>query len=224
MTIGQYRDDYDGEYVLTSTIIRDGKKIQEREWIDNPISNQHISNRAAVLASAIDEEFFNFQLLHNHRGGLFSSKKLQLYGTHALKDKCNLNFMVSLDRHVLQELIDENIDENIVCYTSVKNCLRYPAHFYLIPHTPQLDERASALYCAAFDGHKEIFLLGFHDGTSNREDKSLSAQNVNSVIAAYPGTEFYFVGHRGAVPELWDANDNFSFMTYHNWVSYCDIG
>lgn len=44
------RQDYPGEFIITRTTFRDGRKIQEREWIDNPIVNQHISGRAAVVA------------------------------------------------------------------------------------------------------------------------------------------------------------------------------
>jgi hypothetical protein len=46
-----YRKDYDGEYVVLNTIIKDGNRQTEKEWIDNPIKNQHISGRAAIMAS-----------------------------------------------------------------------------------------------------------------------------------------------------------------------------
>lgn len=224
MTLGKFRKDYIGEYILTKTTIRNGEKVQEREWVDNPIQNQHISNRAAVLASDIDKEFFDFSFLQRHRGGLLASKKLQVYGTRSMWKKSYMNFMVALDQDSLPDLIKEKYDEQTICYTSVKNCLRFPGHFYIIPHTPRLDERAMALYCAAFDGHKEIFMIGFHNNDSLIKDESIPVKQVNAVIQSYPGTEFYFVGHRGSVYNLWDDNDNFNFMTYRDWVSHCDIG
>ena len=47
----RYRTDYDGEFVIVSNTIKNGKKHQEREWIENPIENQHISGRAAVIGN-----------------------------------------------------------------------------------------------------------------------------------------------------------------------------
>ena len=43
----RYRTEYDGEFVITVNTIKNGQKHQEREWIANPIENQHISGRAA---------------------------------------------------------------------------------------------------------------------------------------------------------------------------------
>ena len=47
----RYRTEYDGEFVIISNTIKDGKKVQEREWIENPIENQHISGRAVVIGN-----------------------------------------------------------------------------------------------------------------------------------------------------------------------------
>jgi len=64
------RQDYPGEFIITRTTFRDGRKIQEREWIDNPIVNQHISGRAAVIATADDRERFDHARLQYHRAGV----------------------------------------------------------------------------------------------------------------------------------------------------------
>ena len=52
----RYRQDYDGEFVLLQTSIRNGVKEQRREWMINPIQNQHVSGRAAVIGSNLDRE------------------------------------------------------------------------------------------------------------------------------------------------------------------------
>jgi len=46
MSIERYREDYSGEFVITKTTFKNGKKVQEREWIDNPITNSHFSNKS----------------------------------------------------------------------------------------------------------------------------------------------------------------------------------
>ena len=38
----RYRTDYDGEFVIVSNTIENGKKHQEREWIENPIKNNNL--------------------------------------------------------------------------------------------------------------------------------------------------------------------------------------
>ena len=54
----RYRTEYDGEFVIVEHKISQGKKIQEREWIDNPIENQHISGRAAVIGGGSSRYLF----------------------------------------------------------------------------------------------------------------------------------------------------------------------
>jgi hypothetical protein len=76
----QYRSDYEGEFVITESRWSGGKKTQNREWVPNPIKNQHISGRAACIASDVDKERFDYTRLQRHKGGLLGSKKLQTYG------------------------------------------------------------------------------------------------------------------------------------------------
>jgi hypothetical protein len=45
-------------------------------------------------------------------------------------------------------------DNNIV-YSRVDISLEFPRKFYLIPHDPYADSGSTAVYLAAFDGHKK---------------------------------------------------------------------
>ena len=76
----RFRVDYAGEFVITGSTWGSGKKTETREWIANPIENQHISGRAACIGSAFDQGTFDYTRLQRHRGGLLGSKKLQTYG------------------------------------------------------------------------------------------------------------------------------------------------
>ena len=49
----RYRADYEGEFVITESRWSGGKKTQNREWVANPIDNQHISGRAACIGSNV---------------------------------------------------------------------------------------------------------------------------------------------------------------------------
>ena len=50
----KHRQDYDGEHILIKTTFQNGKKVEQREWMENPITNQHISGRAAVISGDTD--------------------------------------------------------------------------------------------------------------------------------------------------------------------------
>ena len=62
----RYRNDYDGEFVILNTFYKDGKKQQEKEWVANPIENQHISARAAVVGHGESRENFNLLNIQDH--------------------------------------------------------------------------------------------------------------------------------------------------------------
>ena len=102
----RYRSDYEGEFVVTNSRIVDGKKIQDREWIKNPIENQHISGRAVAIYDGESREQFNIQRLQNHRGGILGKLRLQSYGVGKVCDEITCNFYVSKDPEVLQKLVD----------------------------------------------------------------------------------------------------------------------
>ena len=78
--------------------------------------------------------------------------------------------------------------ENNIVYTTTRQCLTHPGEFYLIPHNPNMCIEALVVYLAAFDGHKEIFMLGYnHDMPAST---NTWAEHVNGIIAAYPSSTF----------------------------------
>ena len=62
----RYREDYPGEFVILESKWSQGKKTEKREWIENPIQNQHLSGRAACISSNVDFDIFNFRILESH--------------------------------------------------------------------------------------------------------------------------------------------------------------
>jgi hypothetical protein len=215
------RADYDGEYVLTKTTIRDGEKTHKREWMSNPIVNQHISGRAAVIGSDTDSVLFDYRKLAQHRGGLLGSKRLQTYGSGPIWKDMALNFYVSTNRENLEELKASGYHKTNIVYSTTGVILKNPGDFYLVPFVPVLDELALAVYLAAFDGHKEIFLFGYNNDVSPTRVSWQS--DVNRVFRAYPDVRFTLVGVDVNQPEGWRANSNVQCMTYRDAISYCDI-
>ena len=217
----RYRVDYPGEFVVVKSTWAAGKKTQEREWIANPIENQHISGRAVCIGSRDSQGYFDYRILQRHRGGLLGTLKVQTYGTGQIAEDMRLDFAVDVDAEQLQRLIKNGYNENNVVYTTARNCLNNPGDFYLIPQAPKLLMPALPVYLAAFDGHKEIFLLGY--STQMVFENHRWFDDVCSVFSAYAGIQFYIVGEPTIMPDLWLECANVKTMPYRDFIGYCDI-
>ena len=219
----RFRADYAGEFVVTESRWTGGHKQEKREWIPNPIENQHISGRAACIGHIVDQEKFDYTRLARHRGGLLGSLKLQTYGTGAIANQMRLDFCVETDREKLNHLIEIGYPDKDVIYTTARNCMIYPGQFYLIPNNPHLLDSVTILYLAAFDGHQEIFMLGYHNETPTQSENPHWINQCKKVIDAYPGTIFWLIGEETNMPDSWMDANNTKCMTYRQWVSYCDV-
>jgi len=217
----RYRQDYAGEFVIIETLWKKGKKFERREWIANPIQNQHISGRAVCIGSNFDKTQFDYTRLQRHRGGLLGSQKVQTYGVGNIAQEMRLDFAVESDRIKLAQILATKYQENNIVYTTPKNCIVYPGEFYLIPQTPRLLDVALLLYLAAFDGHKEIFLLGYNKETPVQSQTWFN--QIREVMDAYAGVKFYLVGEKTNMPDVWMDAANSVDITYRDFIGYCDI-
>jgi hypothetical protein len=216
-----YREDYPGEFVVVETRWTEGKKQQQREWVPNPIENHHISGRAACIGSNLDQHRFDYKVLQRHRGGLLSSKKLQTYGVGNIAKEMRLDFAVETNRELLKEFVETAHSQNHVIYTNTSNCIAFPENFYLIPYNPRFLDLSTVVYLAAFDGHKEIFLLGYNKDTpAGRPEWQ---DEIAKIMNAYSGIEFYFVGEVTNMFDIWFECANAKSMTYREFISYCDV-
>ena len=217
----RYRSDYPGEFVVLETRWSKGKKEQRREWVPNPIENQHISGRAACIGSNIDFEHFNYTRLQRHRGGLLGSKKLQTYGNADIALEMKLDFVVSNDNKKLEMLIDNQYAENNIVYTSSRKCIEHPGVFYLTPYNPRLCDLALQIYLAAFDGHQEIFLLGYNNDSMQKNLRQID--DIAQVFNAYNQVKFFLIGEATNMPSQWLDCNNIETMCYRDFVGYCDV-
>lgn len=219
----RYRADYQGEFVITNTRWANGKKEQEREWIPNQIENYHISGRAAVIGSTLDQDRFDFKRLEKHKGGLLGQKRLQTYGSGHLWKQMTFDFYVTTSDQQLQDVTRLGYSDQNIVYTTAKNIIKYPGKFYLVPHIGHIDELALAVYLAAFDGHEEVFLHGYNNETHNETGTVTWKENVSAVFKAYTSTQFILVGTETNMPESWRENRNVKCMDFRDFVTYCDV-
>jgi len=219
--LAKQRTDYDGEFILTKMTFRGGLKEQTREWVANPISNQHISGRAAVFGKDTDKTLFDYRILQNHMGGLLGSKRLQLYGTEDSWREMKLDFYVNTVRSEIEEIKTTDYWKDNVVYSTTGICLDYPGAFYTVPYYPTVDNHALATYLPAFDGHEEIFLFGYNN--DSMLDSGNSETEVNQVFRTYTNVKFWLVGIKSNMPTSWRNNRNVAHMDYRDFISYCDV-
>ena len=217
----QYRADYEGEFVITESKWSAGKKTQNREWVKNPVNNQHISGRAACIASDVDKERFDYTRLQRHKGGLLGSKKLQTYGTGSITKEMRLDFAVEINKPILQDILARAYSTDNIVYTTTRNCLVNPGEFYLIPYNTLMAMEALILWLAAFDGHKEIYMIGYNNLTKGTTSEWMS--HVNTVISVFPSVKFTLVGEETIMPVEWRKNANVECMTHRGFVTHCDV-
>ena len=118
----RYRSDYDGEFVIVNTIFKNGKKEQEREWVESPIKNKHMG-RATCIANGPSTQNFKFNALANHQGGLLGSKSMQVYGVDDIFRELKCDFLVSTNQNMLNEIKEKNYQEDTIVYTTPKLCI-----------------------------------------------------------------------------------------------------
>lgn len=221
MILQRFRQDYAGEFVVLHTTFRDGVKIQQREWIENPIVNQHISGRAAIILSDRFRDRFDHCRLEDHRGGLHGSKRLQTYATGDIWKSMRLDFYITTDQQQLADIADTDYGDNTVVYSDRRGVLSHPGQFFLVPYSVRLSDPAAAMYLACFDQHKELYILGA-DRDLECQQKSW-VDDIASVMRCYYTCQFYFVGTASMMPEVWRQQTNFSVMNYRRFVTHCDI-
>jgi hypothetical protein len=218
----RYRTDYDGEFVITSTIYRQGKKEQIREWVDNPISNEHESNRAVCIVDGVSTQGFLLHTLEHHKGGLLASKRMQSYGVQEMYKRMNCDFLIAKGQDMLDEVIESNYWKDNIVYTTATHCIVNPDMFYLVPHSIKMMPQVTAIWLACFDGHEEIFLFGYDEYTEDGSSQEKMIYGANSVMKAYPDVKFYHVIKIGSTPILWKHLPNLQTMNISEFVSYTD--
>jgi hypothetical protein len=64
----RYRNDYEGEFVIVGVKMVNGKKQQEREFVENPIQIKSISGRATCVSNGVSSTQFQIDRLMLHHG------------------------------------------------------------------------------------------------------------------------------------------------------------
>lgn len=234
----RYRSQYRGENIVVDRSHTEGVWHDSVEHVPNVVTNNQISNRAVVLGNGPSRLKFNLTHLKNF-SGLLGANTVQTYGCNGLYRDFTPDFLVASGHpDIIKEIANSKyVDDNIV-YTNAIHLLEYPNKFYLIPHDPYADAGTTALYLAAFDGHKKIYMLGF-DGqdtpgfnyniyadTNGYDPKNSLVEsqkwevNQKTVFNVYTDVEFIRVTEFNTerIPESWKYCTNFRQVSHQDFV------
>ena len=223
MITARFRENYDGEFIITDTVWRGGMKIQNREFVANVVSNQHISGRAAVIGQDETARSDVIDKLENHKGGLLGQKRLQTYGCEGVWRKIRTDFYVENNVQELTEMVNNGATVNTVVYSTTRNCLRFPEQLYPVPYAVRLAPGARAAYIAAFDGHQEVFILGVDGINPHCVIDTQSTTDMPHVFRAYTGVKFYLVTDGAPPPASWRDFANVNVWDHRKFITYCDV-
>lgn len=234
----KYRNLYESEDVVMQRVYESGQWTQTIETVPNAVVNNQISNMAVVFGNGLSRLDFDINLAINHKGGLLGADKLQTYGCNALFRDYTVDFLVALHRDILIEIDQSGYYESNIVYTRVNNTFEFPKKFYMIPYDPYADAGTTALYIAAFDGHKKIFMIGFDGQSLSNSNNNVYAgtngyshvmDDVSSHLWAktkaqlfkiYDDVDFILVtaAGRSNTPEEWAGIPNFRQISHRDFV------
>ena len=239
----RYRSTYFGEDIIAKRVLEGGKWNTTTEHVRNKVVNNQISNRAVVFGNGINRQTFDASRVINHHSGLLGKDTLQSYGCNAFYRDHTPDFMVVTNRLIAKEMVDTNYIKNNIVYTRVDITLEFPKKFYLIPHDPYADAGTTAMYLAAFDGHKRIYLIGFdgqdttginnniYAGSNGYDHRNASVSDTKwiraqaEVMQVYNDVDWVIVSEAGTrpLPEEWKYIPNLRSVSYRDWTLEADL-
>lgn len=237
LTFKKYRNTYNGEKIVTE------RKYEGRVWHDtyefipNAVVNNQISNKAAVIGNGPSRLKFPLDYLKNP-AGLLGAETLQTYGCNALHRDFAPDFLVVTGNEVAKEVAESGYADNNIVYSSAIHMLEFPNKFYLIPFDPYADAGTTAMYIAAFDGHKTVYLFGFdgqdtpgvnfniYAGTQGYDPKASQVEeykwihNRKIIINTYDDVDFVWVTESGRspIPEMLKSCTNYRQISHRQFV------
>lgn len=144
---------YEGETVITKTIIRKGKKITEKEFFEDKVKAVPKGN-AYIIGNGPSRKDFDLNLLRSSG---------QTYGCNALYRDFMPDFIFSVDTKITHKMVEDEVGLKTVHYAPSLEVNRGSTKgmLHLIPHNPHWISGNAAFWTACIHGHKKIYLIGF---------------------------------------------------------------
>ena len=141
---------YKGETVIVNTVIRKGKKIEEKKFYEDKVKAVPKGN-AYIIGNGPSRNKFILDTLKDTG---------QTYGCNALYRDFTPNFLFSVDALMSREISKSEVWKDCVCYAPSLEVNRNTG-LHLIPNNPGYISGNQAIWTATVHGHKKIYLIGF---------------------------------------------------------------
>lgn len=213
---------YQGEEIITSVIIKGGKKHHETKYFPRSVFNDPQGKNAYIIGNGESRIGFDLYKLPQ-----------DTYGCNALYRDYQPDFLVCVDRKMYQEIAESGYGEKNIVYTNHLNMSRTGGNCHLIPHNPHKGTGTTAVHIAIHDGHTNLFLLGFDNDANtinNNVYKNTNAYNddqtvvhqtvwgkqIFDIMKSKPNINFTFVGGDQYLPEPLPNYKKISYQEFEN--------
>lgn len=238
------REDYRGENIVVNSDRVNGVRVDEKQWLPNTIAMSH-SGYALVVGNGYTRADYKKWITGYHvftkHGG---THPLTVYGCNYAYLDVKPHFLVVKNRFVADKIVTDGYADGNIVLTGASNMLRFENKFHLIPFDPQLNAGATALYLAAFDGHKRVYFWAFDLGYGPGNTSGLYAgmngypsknarvnfgrfiKEIAEVMKVYDDVEFVRVA-RGAsspCPQEFLALPNFRQTDFRHFRTETELG
>ena len=143
---------YEGEEIIARMTIRQGKKIEEREWVEDRVKAVPKGKAYCIGNGPSRKDKLDLNWLHNNG---------QTYGCNALYRDFIPTYLFSVDRFMSEKIVKDKVYEKTTCYAPAIEMARSKYKLNLIPHNPHWISGNAAFWTATMHGHKDIYLIGY---------------------------------------------------------------
>ena len=144
---------YTGEEIILNTIIRKGKRIEEKAFYEDKVKAVPRGN-AYCIGNGPSRKGFDLSRLKAHG---------QTYGCNALYRDFIPDFIFSVDAKMTAQMCLDKVGKKTIHYAPSLEVNRKHSKgmIHLIPNNPHWISGNAAFWTAGVHGHKNIYLLGF---------------------------------------------------------------
>ena len=144
---------YKGEEIIVNTIIRNGKRIHEKEFYEDKVKAVPRGN-AYCIGNGPSRKGFDLNRLKPHG---------QTYGCNALYRDFMPDFIFSVDAKMTAQMCLDKVGRKTIHYAPSLEVNRRHAKgmIHLIPNNPHWISGNQAFWTAGVHGHKNIYLIGY---------------------------------------------------------------
>ena len=191
--------DYQGETIIDSITIKQGKKHFNNLWMPRTVFNDPHGKDAFIIGNG--ESRIGFDLY---------SLPQDTYGCNALYRDYEPDYLIVVDQMMYKEILQNQYDQKNIDYTNRNNIKKHGGSTNLIPNNPHKGAGTTAMHIAIHDGHTRLFCIGFdcaedgpninvykdtpcYDKAKSIANLSLWGKQIYALALDHPDVSFVFV-------------------------------